>query len=38
MASPAYRPGRMSMLEKPLHNFLNGYLDRIQGAGVGSRP
>lgn len=31
MRSPAYRPGRMSILEKPLHNFLNGYLDRIVG-------
>ena len=29
MASPAYRPGRMSVLEKPIHNFLNGYLDRM---------
>jgi Rieske 2Fe-2S family protein len=29
MSSPAYRPGRMSVLERPLHNFLNGYLDRI---------
>jgi len=31
MASPAYAPGRMSTLEKPLHNFLNGYLDRVLG-------
>jgi len=31
MSSPAYRPGRMSMLEKPIHNFLNGYLDRVLG-------
>jgi len=31
MSSPAYRPGRMSVLEKPMHNFLNGYLDRILG-------
>ena len=29
MASPAYRPGCMSTLEKPIHNFLNGYLERI---------
>jgi len=29
MASPAYRPGRMSTLEKPLHHYLNGYLDRV---------
>jgi Rieske 2Fe-2S family protein len=29
MASPAYRPGRMSPLEKPLHHYLNGYLDRL---------
>jgi phenylpropionate dioxygenase-like ring-hydroxylating dioxygenase large terminal subunit len=32
MSSPAYEPGRMSTLEKPLHNFLNGYLDRLYGA------
>jgi len=29
MASPAYRPGRMSTLEKPLHHYLGGYLDRV---------
>ena len=29
MSSPAYRPGRMSVLEKPLHHYLNGYLDRL---------
>jgi Rieske 2Fe-2S family protein len=33
MGSPAYHPGRMSTLEKPIHNFLNGYLDRILGPG-----
>ena len=33
MSSPAYRPGRMSALEKPLHHYLNGYLDRL-GVGV----
>jgi Rieske 2Fe-2S family protein len=32
MSSPAYVPGRMSVLEKPLHNFLNGYIERIFGA------
>jgi Rieske 2Fe-2S family protein len=32
MASPAFRPGRMSTLEKPLHHYLNGYLDRVLGA------
>lgn len=32
MASPAYRPGRMSVLEKPLHHYINGYLDRMLGA------
>jgi phenylpropionate dioxygenase-like ring-hydroxylating dioxygenase large terminal subunit len=32
MSSPAYRPGRMSVLEKPLHHYLNGYLDRIMPA------
>ena len=31
MASPAYRPGRMSTLEKPLHHYLNGYLERVFG-------
>jgi len=31
MSSPAYEPGRMSTLEKPMHNFLNGYLDRVYG-------
>ncbi len=31
MRSPAFRPGRMSVLERPMHNFLNGYLDRILG-------
>jgi Rieske 2Fe-2S family protein len=31
MSSPAYEPGRMSTLEKPLHNFINGYLDRLYG-------
>ena len=29
MASPAYRPGRMSTLAKPLHHYLNGYIDRL---------
>lgn len=29
MSSPAYKPGRMSILEKGIHNFLNGYFDRI---------
>ena len=31
MASPAYRPGRFSTLEKPLHHYLVGYLDRVLG-------
>jgi phenylpropionate dioxygenase-like ring-hydroxylating dioxygenase large terminal subunit len=31
MSSPAYRPGRMSTLEKPLHHYLNGYLGRLTG-------
>ncbi len=34
MSSPAYRPGRMSTLEKPLHHYLNGYLDRVLGGGT----
>ena len=29
MSSPAYRPGRMSALETPLHNFLAGYFERM---------
>jgi len=29
MASPAYRPGRMSTLEKPLHHYLNAYVDQL---------
>ena len=33
MSSPAYRPGRMSPLEKPLHHYLNGYVDRVFDAG-----
>ena len=36
MASPAYRPGRMSTLEKPLHHYLNGYVDRVLGGGSGA--
>ena len=31
MASPAYRPGRMSTLEKPLHHYMNGYIERVFG-------
>jgi len=31
MRSPAYRPGRMSVLEKPIHHYINGYLDRMFG-------
>ncbi len=29
MATRGFAPGRMSTLEKPIHNYLNGYLDRI---------
>ena len=36
MASPAYRPGRMSTLEKPLHHYLNGYIDRVFGTSSGA--
>ncbi|MEX2631002.1 MAG: aromatic ring-hydroxylating dioxygenase subunit alpha [Tistlia sp.] len=39
MSSPTYVAGRMSALEKPLHHYLNGYLDRIfgdRGAGTGA--
>jgi Rieske 2Fe-2S family protein len=31
MALPFYVPGRMSVMEKPIHHFLNGYLDRMFG-------
>jgi Rieske 2Fe-2S family protein len=31
MASRAYDPGQMSVLEEPLHHFLNGHLDRMFG-------
>jgi Rieske 2Fe-2S family protein len=31
MCSPAYKPGRMSVLEKPLHHYINGYIDRMFG-------
>lgn len=31
MASPNYVPGRMSTREKPLHHFMNGYLERMFG-------
>ncbi len=31
MALPVYEPGRMSVMEKPIHHFLNGYLDRMFG-------
>jgi Rieske 2Fe-2S family protein len=31
MASPNYVPGRMSMMEKPIHHFLSSYLDRMFG-------
>lgn len=31
MALPNYAPGRMSIMEKPIHHFLNGYLDRMFG-------
>ena len=37
MASPAYRPGRMSTQEKPLHHYLNGYLDRVLADGPDAR-
>src|SRR3546814_1458233 len=31
MNSRAYVPGRMSILEKPLHHYLNGHIDRMFG-------
>jgi phenylpropionate dioxygenase-like ring-hydroxylating dioxygenase large terminal subunit len=31
MSLPIYVPGHMSVMEKPIHHFLNGYLDRIFG-------
>jgi len=35
MAMPIYEPGRLSVMEKPIHHFLNGYLDRIFGPEAG---
>ncbi|MGE0718248.1 MAG: SRPBCC family protein [Alphaproteobacteria bacterium] len=37
MASPIYRPGRFSVMEKPIHHFLNSYLDRMFGPEGASR-
>jgi phenylpropionate dioxygenase-like ring-hydroxylating dioxygenase large terminal subunit len=37
MSSPAYRPGRMSVLEKPLHHYLNGYVERVLDTRAASR-
>jgi Rieske 2Fe-2S family protein len=37
MSSPAYRPGRMSPLEKPLHHYLNGYVERVFAAAAEPR-
>ncbi|WP_424139190.1 aromatic ring-hydroxylating oxygenase subunit alpha [Roseomonas chloroacetimidivorans] len=31
MSTRGYVPGRMSILEKPLHHYLNGHLDRVFG-------
>lgn len=31
MHSRSFDPGRMSTLEKPLHHYMNGYLDRVFG-------
>ncbi|MEQ8349755.1 MAG: aromatic ring-hydroxylating dioxygenase subunit alpha [Sneathiellaceae bacterium] len=31
MALPDYRPGRMSVMEMPIHHFLNGYAERMFG-------
>lgn len=31
MSLPNYVPGRMSVMEKSIHHFLNGYVDRIFG-------
>jgi Rieske 2Fe-2S family protein len=31
MASPLYVPGRMSVMEKPIHHFLSSYVDRMFG-------
>lgn len=31
MALPYYEPGRMSMMEKPIHHFLSKYADRMFG-------
>jgi phenylpropionate dioxygenase-like ring-hydroxylating dioxygenase large terminal subunit len=31
MSSAAYRPGRMSTLEKPIHHYVNAYIERVFG-------
>jgi Rieske 2Fe-2S family protein len=35
MSTRAFEPGRMSTLETPIHNYINGYLDRIFGKSAG---
>lgn len=32
MALPNYEPGRLSVMEKPIHHFLGRYVDRMFGA------
>lgn len=34
MSLPNYDPGRMSVLEKPIHHFLKGYTGRMFGTGA----
>ena len=29
MGTRGFQPGRMSRLEKPIHNYLQGYFDRL---------
>jgi Rieske 2Fe-2S family protein len=36
MGTRGFVPGRMSTLEKPIHNYLNAYLDRVFGANGGA--
>lgn len=33
MSTHSFRPGRMALMEKPIHNFLNAHLDRVLADG-----
>jgi Rieske 2Fe-2S family protein len=32
MALPEYQPGRLSVMEKPIHHFLSHYTERMFGS------